>query len=424
MGDNRENRGKIGGVVVGSKKPKITHRTSYGEGEFAWVDSKQVWRGRLPVPSRNGTQHRIEVTSKNEDVAWVKFIELKRKYGGKRRDAYWRDQITVGEWVAQWLERRVHTARPNTFTSEKSCLNTWVLPYFSGIKLSAITGDDIRMIATLQKNAGRSTTNAAYAQRVFQQVLKEARADGYTVDDTALLAKRVKNAVSDRTAIPTDEAVMLLAYAQRDILASRWVAALLQGMRQTECLGLTWDCVNFDAQTIDVSWQLQEIPYVDKERGTFRIPDGVQYHHLYGAYHLIPPKTHAGQRIIPMVPWMQSALAAWREVAPENPWGLVWANADGSVRTSRQDLRAWKKLQDGAGVHKGVKADGAAVYYVLHEARNTSATLLLAAGVDPEIIKQILGHADIVMSMKYTRVNTEMMRVALERVAHTLRLEP
>lgn len=82
---------------MGSKKPKITHRTSYGEGEFAWVDSKQVWRGRLPVPSRNGTQHRIEVTSKNEDVAWAKFIELKRKYGGKRRDAYWRDQITVGE---------------------------------------------------------------------------------------------------------------------------------------------------------------------------------------------------------------------------------------------------------------------------------------------------------------------------------------
>ena len=60
---------------------------------------------------------------------------------------------------------------------------------------------------------------------------------------------------------------------------------------------------------------------------------------------------------------------------------------------------------------------------MLHEARHTTATLLLAAGVDPEIIKAILGHSSIVTSRAYMSVQPGMKQDALNAVGGLLRLE-
>lgn len=59
---------------------------------------------------------------------------------------------------------------------------------------------------------------------------------------------------------------------------------------------------------------------------------------------------------------------------------------------------------------------------MLHEARHTTATLLLSVGVDPEIIKAIMGHSKIVTTQGYQHVSQEMMRAALEKGASALAL--
>lgn len=150
----------------------------------------------------------------------------------------------------------------------------------------------------------------------------------------------------------------------------------------------------------------------------FRVPQGYESIHLVGAYHLVRPKSRAGTRIIPMVPWMEAALIQWREVAPVNPWGLVFCRPDGMPWSSRMDLNAWKQIQAEAGV---IRPDGKP--YLLHEARHTTATLLLSAGVEPEVIKAILGYSEIVTQQIYQYVNTDTTRAALEQVAGLLQLE-
>src|SRR5690606_9133917 len=121
--------------------------------------------------------------------------------------------------------------------------------------------------------------------------------------------------------------------------ASRWVAALLQGMRPAECLGLTWDAIDFDRDTIDVSWQLKPLPYrIPRDRDSgFRHPPDYTVRHLQGAHHLVRPKTGRGKRMVPLVPWMRAALLDWRDRAPASPHGLVWPGEDGGPRIDKDD---------------------------------------------------------------------------------------
>jgi integrase len=124
---------------------------------------------------------------------------------------------------------------------------------------------------------------------------------------------------------------------------------------------------------------------------------------------------------------MASALTQWKQVAPANPWALVWAGVDDRngkhtivPRTGPSDRHAWWDLQDAAQV---ASTDGTAGRrYALHEARHTTATLLLEGDVDTEVIKAIMGHSSIVASRGYMHVSQALARKALDDVAAKLGL--
>ena len=159
---------------------------------------------------------------------------------------------------------------------------------------------------------------------------------------------------------------------------SRWAMAFLQGVRQAEALGLTWEQVDLDAGMLTVSWQLKSLRYLDPadhSRG-FQKPDGYEARHLVGATHLVRPKSAAGWRVIPLVPWATSALRTWHDSAPENPTGLVWPGNDrkGATwpRNAANDRDEWHGIQAACDVeHPSGRP------YTVHEIRNTTATLLM-----------------------------------------------
>ena len=83
----------------------------------------------------------------------------------------------------------------------------------------------------------------------------------------------------------------------------------------------------------------------------------------------------------------------------------------------KDDRLAWRALQDVAGVHKD---DGG--YYLVHEARHSTATLLMAAGVPATVVIAIMGHTAITTSMGYQHADLDQARHALEAVAPRLGL--
>lgn len=394
-------------------------RREHGSGGVYQRASDGRWIATIEAGTTiSGTRRRITVSAKTES-------ECKAKLKKKRQEidlngapaAGVHGSTTVKTWAAEWLKMHERAVRPKTFATDRSSVGRWIIPTIGRRRLAELTPADVRQVTTAVSDAGRSSTTARYAQGVLTRMLRAAIVEGHAVPQRVLMTKAPAKAASTRGAIPIEQAKAILAVAADQPGGSRWVAALLQGMRQAECIGLTWECVDFDRGLIDVSWQLQQLPYKDRARGIFRVPDGYEARQLRLSWHLVRPKTSSGYRVLPMLPWFATSLQTWKEIAPESKYGLVWARPNGDPLDPPEDSEAWNATQEAAGV---AKADGER--YTLHEARHTTATLLMEANVPDVVVTSILGHSSIVTSKGYQHAADKQTRDAMEQVAGLLGL--
>lgn len=409
--------------MVDMRKPKASHRTFYGQGSFKYSETKKLWRGVIEAGlDANGKRKRIEVSSRNEDEAWRKFqAKIKEVEAGKINPGT-SNKTTIKKWAEEWLEVKRHKLAPSTFESYSIAVNKYIIPYFGKMRLSDITGREFTLMAKKMRDAGATGTTINYYQGRFKSLLKDAQKTGYQVQESAVVAERATKSKNNRDAIELVDAGKLLDTALTHDDGSKWIVSFLQGLRQGERLGMQWPQLDFKNDLIIVDRQLVELVHADKAKKTFMYPDGKEYIHLRNTYHLGPPKSESGNRVIPMIPYVKQILLAWREIAPESEFDFVWPRENGMILNKKMDMRQWRALQQEAGVAKYPELEGNQRYYVTHEIRNTTATLLMELGIDSEIIKGILGHADITTSRRYMRVNSEQMGKALSGIAGLLGL--
>lgn len=379
--------------------------------------------------TKNGTRRRPRVIAATERGARQKLAEALRKLEATEAPSVG-GKPTVKVWAERWLENRIEKVRPSTWKTDRSQVRNSIVPAIGHRRLDQLSPADIRAVHRLMDTAGAPASSVQRAHAVLGKMLKDALIEGYAVPQRVLLIDGPGVGENDRDAIPVPDALSILQVVSGRPDASRWVAALLQGMRPAECLGLTWSAIDFDAGRIDVSWQLKPLPYkVARDRSSgFQTPRGFESRQLVGAMHLVRLKTKAGMRIIPLVPWMSAALLAWREVAPSSPHGLVWPQSNGAPQSDKDDRAAWYAICDAAQVsitepNPGEGPDVHGRLPDLYEARHTAATLLRAAGADNETITAIMGHASILSTMAYIHTDQTQTLAALSSIAGTLGLE-
>lgn len=378
---------------------------------------KGRWVGSIEAgwTSKND-RRRLVVTAKTRTEAKRKLEQKQRQVAREGMPATTREP-TVAEWAATWLEMTSHTLRPKPWRTNRSSINKWVVPIVGRERLSRLGPRHVRNVMDEMRPKTKASTMVR-THSTFLTMLRAAVAEGYTVPPAVLAHKPPTANESDRDAIPIDDVYALLKVAGKRPDGSRWLAAIANGMRKNECLGLTWPLVDLDKGLVNVSWQLQVLPYVDRKNKHlgFRVPDGFEARQLKAAWHLTRPKTEKGERILVLIPPMVDALREWQKVAPKSDHDLVWPRADGRPQDEKADTAAWHALQTEAKVSKNGEP------YELHEARHTTATLLMEEGIDPEIIKAILGHVSIRTSRGYMHVKELAKRQAAEAIGRRLRL--
>ncbi len=389
-------------------------RRDYGSGSV-YERSDGRWYGVIEAGwTERGTRRRITVSGKTE--AAVK-VRLRKKLAEIEANGITNvnAKATVKQWADEWLTIRERTQRPKSWLGDRTALRTWIIPTIGHRRFDQLAPADVRAVANAQRLKGLALSSQRRTHSVLIQLLKAAREEGYPVPDRVIGVKAPGKGVSDRTSLAPEQAVAMLAVAAKRPDASRWVAAFLEGLRQGEALGLTWDAIDFERDLITISWQLQALPYKvlrDRTSG-FRVPDGYEAKQVRGRLHLVRPKTEAGWRVVPMVPWLKTSLVAWRDAAPDSKLGLVWPVDVGDPH--KLDDSAWKDIQESAGVKHP-----AGRHYTIHEARHTTATLLLEAGVEPVIVAAILGQSR--MLTDYIHVSRGPLAEALAKVAAALEI--
>lgn len=322
--------------------------------------------------------------------------------------------ITVKRWADQWLAQRQRIVRPGTYVSDRSAVNRWIIPTLGHLRLDALAPADVRKLVSVQEGAGLALPTMQRTHAVLGKILADAVAEGYQVSQRARETSGPGVGPSSRQALSIEDAMRILAVVLTRPDASRWVAALVAGLRPAEALGLTWDMVDLEGTTMTLAWQLKALPYVERRSPAsgFRVPRGFESRHLTGAHHLVRPKTRAGIRVVPMVPWLADALTVWQSSAPLSSFNLVWPREDGSPRSAEFDRAQWYEIADEAGVTLSLPT-GETRRPLLYEARHTAATLLLAGGVDDTTIKAVLGHSSVLSTQAYLHTDRTRTRAAL-----------
>lgn len=369
--------------------------------------------------TQRGTRRRITVSGRTK-------IECKQKLRAKERELLISGTpgegvgagVTVKTWSERWLTLHAREVRPAAYSADRSQVAHWIVPTIGHKRLAHLSPGDVRAVRRAVLDGGRAIGTAKRAHAVLMKMLRDAAAEGHAVPTNVLGVRARANdsrSAGRRDVIDAADAVRLLAAAEREPDGARWAFALLEGMRPAEVLGLTWSAVDLDARTVTIEWQLKRLPYkVARDRSSgFRVPDGYEARHLHDAVHLVRPKTDSGFRVIPLLEPVAAALETWRGLAPKSPHDLVFPDARGLGRDDKADRAAWVTLQDVAQV---ARVDGTiGSRYDLYECRHTTATLLLAGGVDSATIVAIMGHASILSTKAYLHSDVERARVELSR---------
>lgn len=404
-------------------------RDDYGTGSLYQRSSDWRWIGTVENGfNADGGRKRVTVSSKGCEGGCAKRCahraaikrKLERKGEEVRRGVTTSGHTTVKQWADIYLEMRLHDLSPKGYNAAANPIRNWVVPTIGHRRLNQLTPADIRAVQDAQKRAGRQSADT---HRALKTMLKKAVEEGHQIASGVLVVQSRKSPKSDRQAMTIEQGDACLYVASEMPNGSRWLFTLLYGQRMGECLGLTWDAVDFGGQAHGeaiIEWQLQPLPYItprDRSSG-FRVPDGHESIHLVDSYHLTRPKSRAGLRVAPFLEPVRDAMLAWRERAPESPHNLVWPELNGRPRNDKHDRAEWHALQERAGVsHPSGRP------FHVHECRNFAATTLLEAGVDEHVITDLLGHSALATSLKYRTRRRQPLLEAMEKAGQRLQLE-
>ena len=241
--------------------------------------------------------------------------------------------------------------------------------YFGGKKIIDINPFAVEKYRSMRKN--KEIANATINREVaLLRKMFSIAVDNDWLDENPCLSKRVKPLRENNKKelfLTFEEEVELLKFCSNDneYLKPIVICALNTGMRKGEILSLKWDCVDFKNKFITLL------------------------------------QTKSGK--VRKIPINKRLFAEFKILSENKISEYVFSNPE--TKTQYIDIR--KGFERAC---KSAKIEN----FVFHDLRHTAATRMVAAGIDLIVVKEILGHADISTTMRYSHPVPERKLKAVE----------
>jgi integrase len=311
--------------------------------------------------------------------------EVQKKLDQAKRD---RDQGTfvtergqrLDVYLNRWLEE-VHkpSIRASSYVLYRGLLDNHIIPALGHIQLQKLTPRQVQAFYAVKLDEGLNAKTVNKMHIVLSMALDNAL-------KWNMVARNVCDAVTKPREVPYEYVVLTEEQAKRFLVSVRGDAlegiitlVLALTLRRGEVLGLKWDDVDFEHRCLYIRRTVSRIG------GKMGVVER-------------PPKSKAGRRVLPLPDFVIAVLHREQKRQEEckailgAKWkdgGYVFPNSVGGYYHESSVRERFKRLLKRAGLPD----------IRFHDLRHSAATFLLAMGVNPKEVQELLGHSSFRMTM-------------------------
>lgn len=301
--------------------------------------------------------------------------------------------LRLSEYLDRWLKDSVKdTVRISTYQRYEQVIRLHLVPGLGRVKLKALTPAHVQRFYRDRLDSGLSPSTVRKFHNVLHRALRQAVRWDLIPRNVTEATEPPKETSEEIHPLSEEEARRLLEAARGDRLEALYVLALTTGMREGELLGLKWEDV-------------------DLTNGVLRVRRTLTRDH--GRFYFGEPKSEKGRRQIDLPEGASKALKAHldRQMAEMErigdryeDRGLIFTTATGApINPSNLRQRSLADLLKKAGIRK----------VRFHDLRHTFATLMLSRNIHPKVVQEMLGHANIAITLdRYSHFLPSMGRDA------------
>ena len=350
-----------------------------------------TYEGRITYNRKTYTVHGETVTETQKNMTDLKYKLVHGTFVE-------RSNLSLDEWFSTWLdEYKKNRVKIGTYNSYLNYYASLIRRPLGGMCISSIRGDNVQKLYNDLTEAGYALSTIKIVSVLLNGCLQQATRNGMIERNPVKLAELPRQTErKPRQVLTKEQQALFMEYAKKSYLYNFFAVMLRTGMRNGELRGLKFSDIDRSKNVIHVQRTLK---YIDGS-----------------GYFEDTPKTMSSRRDIPLTADTLRLITKQRGY-----WGFGAERPNRYLFCTKQGepLSRDRVQSEIDKIVKEIQKDGHPFERITpHVFRHTFATRAIEAGMQPQVLKTILGHSSLSMTMDlYSHVMPETRAAEMEKIA-------
>lgn len=357
----------------------------------------------LKRKDRTSKTHFADCNEKSKFVHRSTYADVEAKkekhYGSvyKAKDLQKKKSVLFSQLAADWLMNIKSGVKESTYTRYHRNVYSYLVPALEKRKIFEIDTFTVNqfkeklLVGGGKRGNGLSEKTVTDILSVLKQIISYADSEGYSVMNTCLIRnprqKKKDISVIHKKQLERLEEILLLS---EDNIALGILLTLHTGIRNGELCGLRWGDFNFCTKTLSIKRTVERIANLNPNADTKT------------KIVVTDPKSESSKREIPLPKALCNYLKMKRGAT--DTYLLTGTEKPSEPHTLYVRYERFLK-------RNGFEE------YSFHALRHTFATRGIEAGIDPKLLSEILGHSDVITTLRcYVHPSVEQKRKQMEEL--------